>query len=72
MTDSVLVLLVVALSTAFLVLVAVRTVVAERAAGDRGTRPAGSRLVRWLDVVGVVVTVLLVAAVVLRVVNTVS
>lgn len=72
MTDSVLVLLVVALSAAFVVLVSVRTVVAERAAGDRGIRPAGSWLVRWLDLVGVAVMVLLIAAVVLRVVNTVS
>ncbi|WP_020659000.1 hypothetical protein [Amycolatopsis benzoatilytica] len=72
MIDSVLVLLLVLLSGAFVVLVLVRTVVAERAAGDRGIRPAGSHLVRWLDLSGVLVTVLLVAAAVLRVVNAVS
>ena len=72
MNDTVLVMLVVAFAGAFGGLVLVRTVVAERAAGEHGVRQPRSRLVRLLDLAGVVVTVLLVASVVLRVMNAVG
>ncbi|WP_116204632.1 hypothetical protein [Amycolatopsis circi] len=72
MTDSVSVLSVVVFAAAFCGLVIVRTVLAERAAGERGVRQARSRRVRRLDLAGVAVTVLLFAAVVLRVMNAVG
>lgn len=65
MTDSTLVLLTIALTGAFALVMAVRAVAAEYA-GPR--RPA---LVRWLDRSGVVIITLIIAAVVARVVNTV-
>ncbi|WP_037366126.1 hypothetical protein [Amycolatopsis orientalis] len=72
MNDAVLVFLVAVFAGAFAGLVLVRTAAAERAAGERGVRPPRSRLVRRLDLAAVVVTVLLVASVVLRVMNAVG
>lgn len=71
MTDTVLVVLTAALTGAFFAIVIARTVLAERIAGDHRA-PAGSPRVRRLDRAGVVVTVLLIAVVVLRVVNAVG
>ncbi|QRP47868.1 hypothetical protein [Amycolatopsis sp. FDAARGOS 1241] len=71
MTDVFLVILTLALAAAFGAIVLTRTVLAERAAGARGRPYERTRLVRRLDRAGALVTVLVIAAVVFRVVNTV-
>jgi len=74
MTDFVLVVLIIALTCAFFLIVVVRTLVAEHQAGTRGIvdRRARPPLIRRLDLTGVVITVLVAAAVVIRIVNTVG
>ncbi|WIX76689.1 hypothetical protein QRX50_35325 [Amycolatopsis carbonis] len=71
MNDALLVLLTVALAVAFGAIVFARTVLTERAAGRHGRPHTRTPLVRRLDGAGVVVTALVIAAVVFRVVNTV-
>ncbi|HWD03345.1 MAG TPA: hypothetical protein VG674_12930 [Amycolatopsis sp.] len=71
MTDLVLVVLTIALCGLFFGIVITRTVLAERATADKRAN-RGSPWLRHLDRAGVVVTVLLAAAVVLRVLNAVG
>jgi predicted secreted protein len=75
MTDRLLVMLIVICTAGLAAILATRTVLAERAAGT-GTVPGAPAtrppLVRRLDTAGVVITVLLFAVVVIRVVNTVA
>ncbi|MEV8610764.1 hypothetical protein AB0383_23010 [Amycolatopsis sp. NPDC051373] len=71
MNDALLALLTVALAAALGAIVFARTVLTERAVGRHGRPHARTPLVRRLDRAGVVVTALVIAAVVFRVVNTV-
>lgn len=71
MNDTLLVILTLAPAGAFGAIVLTRTVLAERAAGEHGRSHERTPLVLWLDRAGVTVTVLVIAAVLFRVVNTV-
>ncbi|MET7998055.1 hypothetical protein ABZU76_44935 [Amycolatopsis sp. NPDC005232] len=71
MNDKILVILTLALAVAFGAIVFARMVLAERAAGERGEPHERTPIVRWLDRAAVTVAMLVIAAVLFRVVNTV-